>query len=79
MASFGSIGVAVNPGVTVGTRKPRMPSWVRAQMTATSAIDARPIHRLTRLITSGCRPGSPPWSCWLGRCRLPAGSAEAAD
>jgi hypothetical protein len=51
MASFGSIGVAVNPGVAVGTRKPRMPSSVRAQMTATSAIDARPIHRLAPSMT----------------------------
>jgi hypothetical protein len=55
MASFGSIGVAANPGVAVGTRKPRMPSWVRAQMTATSAIDARPIHRLAPLITQPSR------------------------
>ena len=51
IASLGSIGVAVNPGTPAGTRKPRMPSWVRAQMTATSAIDARPIQRLAPLMT----------------------------
>jgi hypothetical protein len=45
MASLGTIGVAVKPGVLVGTRKPRMPSSVRAQMTAMSTIDARPMVR----------------------------------
>ena len=33
--SFGAIGVAVKPAVSVGTMKPRMPSSVCAQMTAT--------------------------------------------
>ena len=46
MDSLGSIAVAVNPGVSVGITKPRIPSWVLAQMIATSAIEARPIQRL---------------------------------
>jgi hypothetical protein len=49
--SFASMAVAVKPGVSVGTRKPRMPSSVAAQMTATSAIEASPIHRLAPLRT----------------------------
>ena len=49
--SFGSIGVAVNPGVSVGTTKPRIPSSVCAQITATWAMEARPIHRLAPLST----------------------------
>ena len=58
--SLPSIGVAVNPGVVVGTRNPRtapppspaafsppgpVGSSTRAQTTATSATDASPIHR----------------------------------
>src|SRR5687768_6026288 len=38
------IGVAVKPGLSVGTTKPRIPSSVAAQMIATSAIEASPIH-----------------------------------
>jgi hypothetical protein len=49
--SFGSIAVAVNPGVVVGTTNPRIPSTVCAQMTATSAMEARPIHRLAPVST----------------------------
>ncbi len=49
--SFGSIGVAMNPGVSVGTTNPRMPSSVCAQITATWAIDARPIHRFAPVST----------------------------
>jgi hypothetical protein len=49
--SFWSIGVAVKPGVLVGTTKPRMPPSVFAQITATSAIEARPIHRFAPSIT----------------------------
>ena len=44
--SFGSITVELNPGVEVGTRKPRIPPSVLAQMTAMSAIEASPIQRL---------------------------------
>ena len=51
MDSLGSIGVAVNPGVEVGTTKPRTPSSVWAQMMATWATDARPIQRLAPLST----------------------------
>ena len=51
MASFGSIGVAVNPGVSVGTRKPRTPSSVRAQMIAIPAMEASPIQRLAPSMT----------------------------
>ena len=43
--------MAVNPAVAVGTTKPRMPSSVRAQITATSAIEARPIQRFAPSIT----------------------------
>jgi hypothetical protein len=46
MDSLGSIGVAVNPGVSVGTTKPRTPSWVLAQTIATSSIEAKPIQHL---------------------------------
>ena len=46
MDSFGSMGVAVKPGVSVGTTKPRMPPSVCAQITATCATEASPIHRL---------------------------------
>ena len=49
--SFGAIGVAVNPAASVGTMKPRTPSSVCAQMIATWAIEARPIHRLAPEIT----------------------------
>ena len=37
---------ALNPGVPAGTRKPRTPSSVRAQTTATSATLPSPIQRL---------------------------------
>ncbi len=49
--SLPSIGVAVKPGTAVGTAKPRMPSVVLAQITATSAMEASPIHRFTPSIT----------------------------
>jgi hypothetical protein len=50
--SFGSIAAVLKPSVDVATRKPRMvPSSVFAQMTATSAMVARPIQRLAPLIT----------------------------
>jgi hypothetical protein len=39
------IGVAVKPRLSVGTTNPRIPSSVAAQMIATSAIEASPIHR----------------------------------
>ena len=51
MESLGSIGVALNPGVSVGTMKPRTPSSVMAQMMAIWAIEARPIQRLEPLMT----------------------------
>ena len=38
--------VAVNPGVSVGTTKPRIPSSVCAQTIATSAMDPLVIHIL---------------------------------
>src|SRR5690349_12925921 len=71
MASLGSIGTAVKPGVSVGTRKPRIPSLVRAQITARSAIDASPIHRLEPLITQS----SP---AWLAVVLMLAGSLPAS-
>jgi hypothetical protein len=40
------ISLAVNPGVSVGTTKPRMPSSVRAHTTATSATLPLVIHIL---------------------------------
>ncbi len=49
--SFGPIGVAVKPGVSVGTTKPLIPPSVCAQITATWAMDARPIHRLAPVST----------------------------
>jgi hypothetical protein len=49
--SFGSMAVAVNPGVSVGTTNPRIPSSVCAQITATDAMDAKPIHRLAPVST----------------------------
>ena len=57
-----------------------MPSWVRAQMTATSAIDARPIHRLAPLMTQRL----PTWLRRRGHAGWVAagfrlGQAEAAD
>ena len=42
--SFSWISRAVKPGVSVGTTKPRMPSSVRAQTTATSATVPFVIH-----------------------------------
>lgn len=45
MESLGSMGVAENPGVFVGTRKPRTPSSVCAQTTEIAAMLASPIHR----------------------------------
>ena len=42
---------AEKPGVSVGTRKPRMPSSVCAHTTATCAIEASPIQRLVPLST----------------------------
>ena len=45
------MGVAVKPGAAVGTTKPRMSSVVLAQITATSAMEARPIHRFAPSIT----------------------------
>ena len=38
------MSLAENPGVSVGTRNPRMPSSVCAQMTARSAIEPFVIH-----------------------------------
>jgi hypothetical protein len=49
--SFGSMLVAVNPGVSVGTTNPRIPSSVWAQITATAAIEASPIHRFAPVNT----------------------------
>ncbi len=49
--SLGSMGVAVKPPVPVGTTKPRIPSSVFAQMIATSAMEASPIHRFAPSIT----------------------------
>src|ERR1700761_3989252 len=43
--------LAVNPGVLVGTMKPRTPSSVAAQTTATSATDPLVIHILRPLST----------------------------
>lgn len=57
MESLDVMGVAVNPSVSVGTRKPRTPFSVMAQMTAMWAIEARPIQRLAPVRTqvpSGC-------------------------
>ena len=51
MDSFGSMIVAVKPGVSVGTRNPRIPSSVIAQITATFATVANPIHRLVPFST----------------------------
>ncbi len=45
--SFGSMFLAPKPDESVGTRKPRRPSSVCAQMTATPAREASPIQRLT--------------------------------
>ena len=70
MPSLGSIGMAVKPAVPVGTTNPRMPSSVPAQMTATSAIEASPIQRLTPLITQ-----SPPSR--TARVAMLAGSLPA--
>ena len=70
--SFGSIGVAVKPGVAVGTRKPRTPSSVRAQMTATSATDARPIQRFEPV------SDQPPSGVGVAVVRMPAGSDPAS-
>lgn len=70
MDSFGSMGVAVNPGVSVGTTKPRTPSSVWAQMMATLATDARPIQRFDPL-----RIQSPPSRC--AKVVMPPGSDPA--
>ncbi len=42
---------AVKPRALLGTRKPRMPSGVRAHTTATSATDPLVIHILVPLST----------------------------
>ena len=49
--SFAVMGVALKPGVSVGTTKPRIPSSVCAQITATLATLASPIQRLAPLMT----------------------------
>ena len=63
--------LAVNPGVLVGTRKPRIPSSVPAQTTATSATEPLVIHNLRPLSTQSepsrrarvfMAPGSDPTS-----------------
>jgi hypothetical protein len=53
------IGVAVNPALSVGTRKPRTPSSVRAQMTATWATLASPIQRLAPSMTQSASSPDP--------------------
>ena len=78
--SFGSIGVAVKPGVSVGTTNPRIPSSVCAQMTATSAIDASPIHRFAPVSTQSVPSRAAQVVMLAGS--LPAvgfGEPEAAD
>src|SRR5690606_19807705 len=57
---------ALNPGVSVGTMKPRMPSSVRAQTTATSATEPLVIHILVPSMTQ-----SDPSR--RARVRIPAG------
>ena len=49
--SLCGIGVAVNPVDAVGTRNPCTPSSILAHTTATSATDARPIHRFEPVST----------------------------
>ena len=62
------ISGAEKPGVSVGTTKPRMPSSVRAQTTATSAIEPLVIHILRPSSTQSAP------SRRLARVRMPAGS-----
>ncbi len=57
---------AVNPGVPVGTTKPRIPSSVRAHTTATSEIEPLVIHILVPSITQS-EPSR------LAVVRIPAG------
>ncbi len=63
-----SILGALKPSTSVGTTKPRMPSSVRAQTTATSEIEPLVIHILVPL-----RIQSPPGSC-LALVRIELGS-----
>ena len=69
--SFWWMSCVVNPGVPRGTRKPRTPSSVRAQTTATSAIEPFVIHIFVPLRTQSSpsrrarvriEPGSEPAS-----------------
>ena len=64
--SFLWISLAVNPGVSVGTRKPRMPSSVCAQTVATSARLPLVIHILVPLSTQSLPSRR-------ARVRMPAG------
>ena len=62
------IAGAENPGVSVGTTKPRTPSSVPAHTTATSATDPLVIHILVPFSTQ-----SPPGS-WRANVRMEEGS-----
>lgn len=66
------ISGAEKPGVSVGTTKPRTPSSVRAQTTATPATEPLVIHILRPSSTQ-----SPPASR-LARVRMAAGSEPAS-
>src|SRR6476620_1845758 len=66
------ISVAVKPGVSGGTTKPRTPSAVRAQTTATSATEPLVIHILLPVRTQSPRPSGA--GSWTARVRIPPGS-----
>jgi hypothetical protein len=66
--TFRWISGAENPGVSVGTTKPRTPSSVPAHTTATSATEPLVIHILVPL-----RIQSPP-GCCLAKVRIELGS-----
>ena len=70
--SFCVISGAEKPGVSVGTTKPRMPSSVRAQTTATSATEPFVIHILVPSSTQSLR--SSPGVSRRARVRIPPGS-----